>query len=59
MSISSPTQLYKFSNFENSKSILESCALWSNSPLSFNDPFEMLPSLDEEQKNIVVQQDYE
>ena len=51
--------LYKFSSFENAKSILESCALWSKSPLSFNDPFEMLPSLDEEQKNIVVQQDYE
>ncbi len=47
-------QLYKFSNFENAKSILENCALWSNSPLSFNDPFEMLPSLDEERKNIAL-----
>jgi hypothetical protein len=54
MSTVSHTQLYKFSSFENAKSILESCALWSKCPLSFNDPFEMLPSLDEERKNMVV-----
>jgi hypothetical protein len=54
MAPSTHTQLYKFSSFENAKSILESSALWSKSPLSFNDPFEMLPSLDEERKNMVV-----
>jgi len=54
MPSTSHTQLYKFSSFENTKSILETCALWSNSPLSFDDPFEMLPSLDEERKNMAV-----
>ncbi len=52
--MSLPPILYKFSNVEGARGILDGRCLWTKSPLDFNDPFEVLPVFDEERKNLHI-----